>query len=808
MPRVQAGWARPIQGVSQQSDRDRINGQCTLQENMIPSVLDSLYKRIGTRHVARLPLSADRPYDDRTVIHFYDRGDDEKYFVFYEPDNATPFIFKTNGVACGVTITHASLDYCTESDPRANMSFSTIGDYTFIANGSQQVKARADVQPPNPANKAIVYVQFATYSRTYSVVVDGATYSYTTNGATTTAGPEDANLRASQIATNFVAAQLAAAMRVDGAFNVEQVANCLFITKSVGAINSITTIDGAGGQDLIAVQGRVKSPAFLPPYAPNGWLVLIQSSEGLQKNRYWLRAEGTDGSKVKWVESVEGGQRLGFNLNTMPHTLIRTGIVGGIPQFTQQAGEWVDRKVGNDDTVPFPSFTDGYVQSVGTFQNRLFFTSGESAVFTRSNDFFNFFKESSQTETDADPIDAFSDSEKINIIKNSLTVDGDAIFFADSGQFMVYGDKPVTAANVVFKQVTSFPMNIQAKPAITGESIMFAYDAGNYSGIREMFTDSDKDTKSARPITEHVEKYIEGRVRQLASNPNTNTLIVRADKNQHIAYVYDWLWQGADKVQAAWHKWTFDAGSKLLHVQFVDDDVFFILLHADGYVYLEHMPLTNDDPDDGMTFPCRLDRKVTVQATWDAAALVWRFATPFDIRVADFPNWRAVMASGCYSTDIGTAFSFERSLTDSTFYTPDMLQDPAVATTVNVVIGRKYLCRYIPTQPFLKDQNGNVMAIDRVTMGRMSVNYDRTGEFKVLVNDKMGRQWKYPFFGRVMGSFNNRIGFAPLISGTMPVPVRLFTHDATLEIQSDSHLPLQIRGLEWEGSYQQTGRRL
>lgn len=808
MPRVQAGWARPIQGVSQQADRDRINGQCTLQENMIPSVLDSLYKRIGTRHVARLPLSPNQPYDDRTVIHFYDRGDEEKYFVFFEPDNATPFIFKVDGVACGVSVAHAALDYCTESDPRRNMAFSTIGDYTFIANGSVAVRARADVQPPNPANKAIVYVQFATYGRDYSIVINGVPYTIPAISANYRDDPGAANQAEKDIATDKVAGRLAAVLRAANIFNVEQVSNCLFITKSDGPISVITTIDGAGNADLIAVQDRVKSPAYLPPYAPPGWLILIQNTEGVTKNNYWLKAEGTSGSKVKWVESLEGGQRLGFNLSTMPHTLIRSGIVGGIPQFSLQAGEWKDRKVGNDTSVPFPSFLDGYVNSVGTFQNRLFFTSSESAVFTRSNDFFNFFKESSQAETDSDPIDAFSDSEKINIIKNSVTVDGDAIFFASSGQFMVEGSKPVTAANVVFKQVTSFPMNIEAKPAITGESIMFAFDAGNYSGIREMFTDSDKDTKSARPITEHVEKYIEGKVRQLAGNPNTNTLLVRSDKQQHIAYVYNWLWQGADKVQAAWHKWTFDAGSKLLHVQFVDDDVYFILLHADGYVYLEHMPLTNDDPDDGMSFPCRLDRKVTIQATWDATALVWRFTTPYTIRQADFGNWRAVMASGCYLSDIGTAFTFERSLTDNTFYTKDMLQDPAVATTVNIVVGRKYTSRYIPTQPFIKDQNGNVMAIDRVTMGRMSVNYDRTGEFTVFVSDTMGREWKYPFFGRVMGSHNNRIGFAPLISGTRPIPVRLFTHEATLEIQSDSHLPLQIRGLEWEGSYQQTGRRL
>ncbi|AWD90664.1 tail tubular protein B [Pseudomonas phage Nerthus] len=838
MGRVQAGMGRPIQGMSQQADRDRINGQCTLQENMIPSVLDSLYKRIGTRHIAELPLSADKPYDARTTIHFYDRGDEEKYFIFIEPDHATPYVFRVDGLACPVSAPQSTWDYMTDSDPLKNISFSTIGDYTFLANGSVTVRARTDVLPPNPTNKAIVYCQFATYRRTYTVVINGNTdgtgglrYSLTMPGSTYSGNEAAANAAAQRISTDDVCQRLAYMMREGIAtgdwgttpqnaaptyggvvytekMNVEVYSNCLFVTHPSAAINTITTIDGANGGDLIAVQGRVKSPAYLPPYAPVGWTILIQNTEGVKKNNYWLRATGTDGSKVKWEESLEGGARLGFDARTMPHQLYRDQIVGGVPQFVLQAGPWDDRAVGNDTTVPFPSFLDATVESVGTFQNRLFFTSGESAIFTRSNDFYNFFKESSQTETDADPIDAFSDSEKVNLIKNSVTVDGDAIFFASNGQFMVDGSKPVTHANVVFKQVTSFPMNIFAKPAITGESIMFAYDAGNWSGIREMFTDSDKDTKSARPITEHVEKLIKGQVRQLSSNPNTNTLIVRTDTDAHIAYVYDWLWQGADKVQAAWHKWTFDTGSKLLHVQFVDDDVYFIFLHADGKVYLEHMPLTNDDNDEGMTFPCRLDRKITISATYNSTTQKWGFTVPFVIRDADLSNWLAIMGTGCYNDDIGTEFEFDRSLGQTTFVTDISLQDPTVATEVKIVMGRKFVSRYIPTQPFLRDQQGLVMSIDRMTMGRMTVNYDRTGAFKVLVSDPMGRQWQYPFYGRYMGSFNNKIGFAPLISGTFPFPVRLFTHDATIEIQSDSHLPLQIRGLEWEGSYQQTGRRL
>ncbi|QBJ01082.1 putative tail tubular protein B [Aeromonas phage HJG] len=807
MGRVQAGWGRPIQGMSQQADRDRINGQCTLQENMVPSVLDSLYKRIGTKHLFEMPMGVGA-WDDRTVIYFYDRGDEEKYFVFVEPNTTTPIIYRIDGTRCTVDVDHLALDYCTAADPAKEMTFNTIGDYTFIANGGIQVQKSNQVQPANPDNMAIVYLQFATYSRDYQIHVNGATVAsyHTVGGSYTDVGA--ANEAAEKIKTNYVAAQLAAAFN-NKPYNVEVHDNVLVITKTDGPIYTITTTDSADGEDLIAVKNRVKSTAHLPPYAPQGWVLEVQDNNGYKRNSFFLVSEGYNGSNVTWREGVEGGQHLGFNLGTMPHVLVRESIINGVPHFKLRQGEWELRAVGNDITNPFPSFVGSYVQSVGTFQNRLFLTAGESAVFSRTNEFFNFFRETVQVQSDSDPWDAFSDSEKINLIKNSLVLDGDAVFFAESGQFIVSGDKPLTPSNGVFKQMTSFPMNVIAKPAITGESIMFAYDAGNYSGIREMFTDSDKDTKQARPITEHVEKMIQGKVQQLSSSPNSNILLVRSSVERNVVYVYDWMWNGPDKVQAAWHRWVFDPNCKILHCQFVQDNLYIVVLHG-GKVYLELIPLVNDDDEQGMMFPCRLDSRVDVTATWNPELGYWWFDAPRDIPANELHNWRLVMGEGCFPEERGLPVEFTKSPTPKRYIVNAELAeiDPVQSNTVRLTLGRTYLSRYVLTQPFIRDQSGNVMSIDDITIGRVSINYTESAEFTAYVNDDINHQWMYPFSGRVMGDIRNTVGFAKLRSGTFPFPVRLKSHRSRIEVQSDSHYPLKIRGFEWEGSYQQTGRRM
>ena len=78
MPLINTSLPNLIQGVSQQPDVVRYNGQCEEQENALSSVVDGLVKRPNTRHVARIiqeAISAD------SFVHFIDRTD---YFFGFD----------------------------------------------------------------------------------------------------------------------------------------------------------------------------------------------------------------------------------------------------------------------------------------------------------------------------------------------------------------------------------------------------------------------------------------------------------------------------------------------------------------------------------------------------------------------------------------------------------------------------------------------------------------------------------------------------------------------------------------------------
>ena len=166
MGRVTGSWERPIQGVSQQSDKDRIDGQCTLQENLIPSPLNGLIKRTGTRHLERLMATV----SSNSLWYSYSRGDNEAYFLLIEPDS-DPRVFDILGVERTVNVVGGDASYYRSSNPKLELRMSTIADFTFLLNTTIEVETLADVTDTNP-DAAIVYCQFATYARDYIIEID------------------------------------------------------------------------------------------------------------------------------------------------------------------------------------------------------------------------------------------------------------------------------------------------------------------------------------------------------------------------------------------------------------------------------------------------------------------------------------------------------------------------------------------------------------------------------------------------------------------------------------------------------------
>lgn len=782
MSKVTSSWARPIQGVSQQPPKSMKEGQCREQINMIPSAVRGLEKRTGTEHIRKIldSISPD------AFVHHYLRDDSEEYFIIIEPDGL-PKVFGVDGRAHVVT-SRSGAAYRVTTNPNRSLALCTIADYTFLVNRDKVVAKALNCTAPL-VNEAMVYLQYATYGRTYSVNIDGAVRaSYTTPDGSVAS-------HINNVAINYVSAVLAGQLSSAG-YAVGTYGASMHIRKSDGSSFTIITEDGAQGKDLVAIPGIAHGIANLPPEAPDGIVIRVQGQGQRLDDAYWMRANNEDGI-TRWVESLEPGTLTTFDPNTMPQTLIRESVDEfGIATFTVGWGTWTSRDVGNDDTNPFPSFMDNKINSIGIFQNRLFFTSMETVCMTRTGQFFNFFRESTQLSVDDDPIDVYADSPQINELMHSVALDGDLVLFSPTSQFLLKGDKPITKANITLKHTNSFAIQTTVSPVPTGESIYFAFDSGRYTGIRELFTDNIVDTKRARAVTEHVDRFIQGPVRSMSSSTNQDWLLIMADA-PNIIYVYNWVWVGQEKAQSAWHRWVWPEDERIEKVTMSQDKLYFIISRAEG-VYLECIQMGDADTT-GLPYPARLDRLHTVTATRVGSY----FTFPDTFPDEPVENLEYILSTGAYPEYIGVTMVFERL--NGVLITYDEIGEGETCTLVG---GVKFTSTFTPAQPTVKDYRERVIETDKLRLAQVYLNYETTGYLKVSVKDKYGNVDVNEFNGRVFGDVNNTVGFSPLIDGQFCFPVLQLAEDVTIEITSDSYLPLRIRDMEFTGQFTQRGRRI
>lgn len=798
---VQGSLGRQIQGISQQPPAVRLDGQCTTMVNMVPDVVNGTQSRMGTTHIAKLLDEG----TDNMATHHYRRGEGDEEYFFTLKKGQVPEIFDKHGRKCNVVSQDAPMTYLSEVvNPREDVQFVTIADVTFMLNRRKVVKV-SNRKSPKVGDKAIVFCAYGQYGTSYSIIINGTTAA---SFKTPDGGSAD---HVEQIRTERITSELYSKLQQwSGAsdYEIQRDGTSIFIERRDGASFTITTTDGAKGKDLVAIKNKVSSTDLLPARAPAGYKVQVWPTGSKPESRYWLQAEPKEGNLVSWKETIAADVLLGFDKGTMPYIIERTGIVDGIAQFKIRQGDWEDRKVGDDLTNPMPSFIDEEVpQTIGGMfmvQNRLCFTAGEAVIASRTSYFFDFFRYTVISALATDPFDIFSDASEVYQLKHAVTLDGATVLFSDKSQFILPGDKPLEKSNALLKPVTTFEVNNKVKPVVTGESVMFATNDGSYSGVREFYTDSYSDTKKAQAITSHVNKLIEGNITNMAASTNVNRLLVTTDKYRNIIYCYDWLWQGTDRVQSAWHVWKWPIGTKVRGM-FYSGELLYLLLERGNGVYLEKMDM-GDALTYGLNDRIRMDRQAELifqhfkaEDEWVSEPLPWVPTNPEFLDCILIEGWDSY---------IGGSFLFKYNPGDNTLSTTfDMHDDSHVKA--KVIVGQIYPQEFEPTPVVIRDRQDRVSYIDVPVVGLVHLNLDMYPDFSVEVkNVKSGKVRRALASNRIGGALNNTVGYVEPREGVFRFPLRAKSTDAVYRIIVESPHTFQLRDIEWEGSYNPTKRRV
>ena len=787
MPLVSRTIPNLVQGVSQQPEVLRLNSQAGEQINGFSSVVEGLKKRPPTNYVAKLSNSS----FGNAYIHTINRDTTERYIVVIT--NGVLNVYGLDGTAKTVVNQTGSAAYITTANPKQDFVCVTVADYTFILNKTKTTAMKATTSSAK-IEQATYSVLQGVNSTEYSITIDGITYSIT-SGSTSSKAIRDSLFSAVGSPSGITLTKIG-----DSSFS---------IVKSSGTLE-VTASDGYGDDASQVVKDKVQNFSDLPVPAIDGQIVEITGEAGNTFDNYFVKFISADNL---WEETVAPDTKTTIDELTMPHVLIRTA--DGNFRFTQVDGSsytisgttynvpsWGKRLVGDINTVPDPSFIGRKLNDVFFHRNRLGFLSDENVIFSRASEFFEFFPETITQVLATDPIDVAGTHTKVAILRHAISFDEELLLFSDQTQFILSGGAVLSSENVRIDVTTEFETDKNVKPIGAGSNVYFAFNKGNYQGLREFFIASDTDTKQADDITANVPKYIPANVFKLASATTENILVALSSDEENSLYIYQYYVSQSRRLQSAWSKWTFgtSATDNILNVDFIENVLYLINERSDG-VYLEEIDVSPALTDTGETYLTHLDRKLNntqITEVYNAGTNQTTITLPYTIT----NTMRVVGRSGA-TNKAGQAISTVSQSGTTIVVTGDI-------TAQNYFIGEQYEFSFLFSQQFIQvaDSQGSRISVKegRLQIRNWSVSFNDTGYFTAEVQP-VGRSISTTTYtGTITGS--GLLGTVNLDDGDFTFAVQSENDKLTVTIKNDSHLPSNFINASWQGYYVTASQRV
>jgi hypothetical protein len=345
----------------------------------------------------------------------------------------------------------------------------------------------------------------------------------------------------------------------------------ILINRNDGKDFFLEAFDGLAGSGLGLIHKEVDSLSDLPVRGPDGFRVAVRGSADVNEDDYYLRFETNDGQSFGeggWVEDVGPDIDVALNPDTLPLQLVNTGL----NTFTINTTGWANRKSGDDETNPFPSFVGKKLNNFVFFKNRLGFIYEDSVVLSEAGELFNFFRTTVRTLLDTAPIDVTSATANVTNLRSSVAFQENLLLFADRGQFVLKGD-PLTNETITLEAVTNYDVNTSEDPLTIGSYVYFPFKRGNFLGMQEYSLNATTDVYDSADITTQVPGYINnGNI--LVTSGSSSTDLIALSSGGDTIYVYKYFFNGREKVVSSWSK--FKMSFNVISLEFINSSLFVI----------------------------------------------------------------------------------------------------------------------------------------------------------------------------------------------------------------------------------------
>jgi hypothetical protein len=461
-------------------------------------------------------------------------------------------------------------------------------------------------------------------------------------------------------------------------------------------------------------------------------------------------------------------------------------------QYFERGVGYGQRNAGDNATNPFPSFVGSTINDVFFFKNRLGFLTDSNVIFSEADEYFNFFRTTTQQLLDSAPIDVGLSHTKVAILQHAVPFQEKLMLFSKQSQFVLRGADILSPKTVAISPVTEYDISDSVQPIALGNYIYFTFRRNDFEGMYEYFVDNNTETFNSEEITSQIPKYITKQVEKIAGSQAENTIVLGTSGDRNTLFVYKYFWSNKEKIQSAWMKFTF--GREVRGFDFIDSNLHLFTKDDDG-LHLEKLTLEDGIKDAGFDYTLYLDSRVdgsTLTTSYDAAAKTTTISgfpyDPTDVTIY---------------TKTGNKVTFTRTTSTAGTVGGDL-------TSIDFVAGIPYNMLYRFSDQTLKQptERGGRSASDYAfqTIRNGSLNYAETGHFTVEVTPKFRDKYTYAFNPDIVGANLTLNAFTPQ-DGHFRFPVQCQPNEAKIEVVSDSALPVKLLAAEFESMMIPRSRR-
>lgn len=501
-----------------------------------------------------------------------------------------------------------------------------------------------------------------------------------------------------------------------------------------------------------------------------------------------------------WAETVLPGQKVSFDATTLPYTL--TKVPNTTNQFIFTTSAWTSRVSGveaNEPNSREPSFVGQKISNLFFYKNRLGFVSSANVIMSQPLEFLNFWRNSSLTLSEADPIDLTASSlDDVSLFAVQPMTQGLVLFGTREQFVMTSGNSNVlTPSTASISSISQYEVSALIDPLLLKDKIYFVAKADSYSRMMSFMTRGDNNNPIVVDESKVVTTWLPKDLNR-AFRSNQNDFIGLIDNSKHYVYFFRSLNVADETPLKSWFTWKLPG--KVLNAFVKQDSVQFVVSantkvsvvtayinpNEDQKLVVSDKNVVTNPSLDYMQVPTGSNKTVTSGVTTITSGV-------FD---PDNTDWIPVVVTTYDSSSSSSSNGkiYTATKTSDTTYTVD---EDLSSTDIQFGFTFPYIVK-LPKIYYRDGQTADYTA--SLTISRFKFAMGKTGVVSFGLTPR--GEADAETVGGVEQSNWYRLDSAPIDDERMfTVPVHQRNDNFDVEITSTSPYPVSLLSMTWEGQY-------